>query len=298
MATSSVIERPGTGRLGRLRSLLAATPAVPFRLPEPNEPTPDPVAQRYRTIWISDVHLGTRDAKAELLLDFLKHTDAETMYLVGDLFDGWALKRSWYWRQSHNDVVQKILRKVRKGTRVIYLPGNHDEIMRGFTGLQFGGVHVEPFAIHTAADGRRYLVLHGDQFDGVVRHAKWLALLGDHAYKVALVVNRWLNVVRRRLGLPYWSLSAYLKRRVKNAVDFMSSFESAVAHEAHAHGVDGVICGHIHHAQMREIDGLAYANDGDWVESCTALVEHDDGQLEILRWAEIVEQRTTPARVA
>lgn len=244
---------------------------------------------RYRTIWISDIHLGTRGCKAELLLEFLRHTHAETLFLVGDIVDGWRLKRSWYWNQSHNDVVQKLLRKARKGTNVIYVPGNHDEALRDFTELQFGGITVQMEAIHQTADGRRLLVTHGDHFDGIVTYAKWLALLGDAAYGFALNLNTWFNHLRRRMGLPYWSLSAYLKNRVKNAVEFISDYERAIAEEARRRHVDGVVCGHIHHAEIRMIDGILYCNDGDWVESCTALVEHFDGRLEILRWAELRE---------
>jgi UDP-2,3-diacylglucosamine pyrophosphatase LpxH len=242
--------------------------------------------RRYRAIWISDVHLGTRGCKAEFLLDFLRRTESDFLYLVGDIVDGWRLKRSWYWRQEHNDVLQKLLRKARKGARVVYIPGNHDEAGREYCGLQFGGVHVQKEAVHETADGRRLLVIHGDEFDAVVRYAKWLAVLGDRAYILLLAVNHWFNAARRRLGFPYWSLSAWLKGKVKNAVEYVSSFETAVAEEARRRGVDGVVCGHIHCAQIREIGGVLYCNDGDWVESCTALVEHFDGRLEILRWAE------------
>lgn len=242
---------------------------------------------RYRTIWISDIHLGTRGCKADYLIDFMRQTDSDYLYLVGDIIDGWRLKKSWYWNQSQNDVIQKILRKARKGTEVVYVPGNHDEALRDYTSMHFGGVAVEREAIHLTADGRRLLVLHGDDFDGVVTYARWLAFLGDRAYNVALTANHWFNLMRRRLGMPYWSLSAYLKHKVKNAVEFVSRFEGAVAAEARRRGVDGVVCGHIHHAEMRNIDGVLYCNDGDWVESCTALVEHLDGRLEIIRFAEI-----------
>ena len=242
---------------------------------------------RFRSIWISDIHLGTRGCNAELLLDFLRRTESDYLYLVGDIVDVWRMRRSWYWHQMHNDVIQKILRKARKGTRVIYVPGNHDESFRDFAGHRFGRVAILPEAIHTAADGRRYLVLHGDKFDGVVKYAKWLAVIGDRAYTAALALNLWFNRVRRRLGFPYWSLSAYLKHKVKNAVEYISSYETAVAAEARRRGADGVICGHIHTADIREMDGVLYCNDGDWVESCTALVEHTDGRLEILRWTEM-----------
>lgn len=243
-------------------------------------------ADRYRTIWISDIHLGTRGCKADLLLDFLRATESETLFLVGDIVDGWQIKRSWYWHQSHNDVVQKLLRKARKGTRVIYIPGNHDEALRDFTALRFGGIEVESDYVHDMADGRKFLVLHGDQFDAVVQSARWLAVLGDIAYEFALSVNTQFNRLRRRLGLGYWSLSSYLKYRVKNAVAYIGAFETAVADAARRRGVDGIVCGHIHHPEIRVIDGIVYCNDGDWVESCSALVEHFDGRLEILHWAD------------
>ena len=240
--------------------------------------------RQYRTIWISDVHLGTRGCKADFLIDFLRYNDAETIYLVGDIIDGWRLKRSWYWPQAHNDVVQKVLRKVRKGAQVIYVPGNHDEWLRDYTLMQFGGVDVAEEVIHVTADGRRLLVIHGDVFDAVVKHARSLALLGDGAYTAAIWLNRYFNKARRRLGYQYWSLSAYLKHRVKNAMQYIGSFADAVVDEALRRGVDGVVCGHIHYAEMREIKGVLYCNDGDWVESCTALVEHFDGRLELINW--------------
>jgi len=251
-------------------------------------PPPEPVSpHHWRTIWLSDIHLGTPGCKAEFLLDFLKHNESDELYLVGDIVDGWRLKRSWYWNQSHNDVVQKLLRKARKGTRVVYVPGNHDEMLREYLDLHFGGVHVIGEAIHTTADGRRLLVIHGDAFDGIVRYARWLAFLGDHAYSLALWINGWFNRARRALGLPYWSLSAWLKHKVKNAVKYIDDFEVALAGEARRRGLDGVVCGHIHKAEIRDIDGIAYLNDGDWVESCTALVEDWDGTLRILHWADV-----------
>ena len=257
---------------------LPDVPETPARSPGSSKTT------RYRTIWISDIHLGTRGCRADFLLDFLRHTESERLYLVGDIIDGWRLRRSWYWPQPHNDVVQKLLRKARKGTEVIFIPGNHDEFARQFGNMLFGGIVIKRQTIHRMADGRRFLVLHGDQFDNVVRYAKWLAFLGDWAYNLALSTNYWFNLARRKLGLPYWSLSAYLKQKVKNAVEYIGRFERAVASAAKSRGVDGVICGHIHHAEIREIDGITYCNDGDWVESCTALVEHFDGRLEILDW--------------
>ena len=265
-----------------LPAMLAAADA-----PEPEKDKPN---RKYRAIWISDVHLGTRGCKAEQLLKFLRETESEYLYLVGDIIDGWRLKRSWYWPQTHNDVVQKVLRKARKGTKVIYVPGNHDELVRDYVGLQFGGVAVEREAVHEMRDGRRFLVIHGDEFDVVVQFARPLAVLGDHAYRLALVLNTWVNAIRRRLGYPYFSLSAKLKHKVKNAVEFISRFEHAIAQEAAKREVDGVICGHIHHAEMRPMHGVEYCNDGDWVESCTALVEHLDGRLEILHETQYEEQ--------
>lgn len=247
----------------------------------------------YRTIWISDVHLGTRGCKADHLLDFLRHHEAENIFLVGDIFDGWQLKKSWLWTQAHNDVIQKILRKVRKGARAVYFPGNHDEFVHQYVGLQFGGITIERDLVHTTADGRRLLILHGDAFDGVVRYKKWLAVLGSRAYDMSILVNHWFNRVRKLLGLPYWSLSAYLKYKVKNACKFVSNFESALAQEARRRGVHGVVCGHIHRAEIRMIEGILYCNTGDWVESCTALVEHLDGRLEIIPWTAILSDEPT-----
>ena len=241
---------------------------------------------RHRTIFLSDVHLGTRGCQAELLLDFLRRNESETLYLVGDIVDGWRLKRWWYWPQSHNDVVQKIMRKARKNTNVIYIPGNHDEAARQYCQLTFGEVKVEQDAIHEMADGRRLLVIHGDQFDGIVRYARWLAILGDWAYAAALRLNTIFNWGRRKLGLPYWSLSAWAKNKVKTAVNFIGDFETCLANEARREGAEGVICGHIHHATIRDIGGIRYINTGDWVESCTAVAEHHDGRFELIRFAE------------
>lgn len=252
---------------------------------------------RLRTVFISDTHLGTAGCNADLLLDFLRSVKPETLYLVGDIIDGWRLKKGWYWPPRHNDVVRRILKMAKQGTRVIYVPGNHDEALRDFVGLNFGGVAVVAEAIHTTADGRKLLVLHGDEFDGVVLYARWLAFLGDHAYSLLLRLNIAFNAVRRRLGLPYWSLSAHLKRRVKNAVEFVCRFEEAVAHAARERGADGVVCGHIHTAEIRDMLGITYMNDGDWVESCTALVEHADGGMEIWDWAERTRARHAEAPV-
>jgi UDP-2,3-diacylglucosamine pyrophosphatase LpxH len=244
----------------------------------------EPKLSIYRTLFLSDVHLGTRGCQAGLLLDFLKYNDAGTIYLVGDMIDGWQLKNRWYWPQAHNDVVQMLLRKVRRGVRVIYVPGNHDEFTRSYTGSVFGGVEVVGHAYHVTADKKRLLIVHGDEFDIVVQHARWLAFFGDWAYTVALWSNLWLNKIRRKLGFPYWSVSAWAKLKVKNAVNFIGDFEVALAEAARRHDADGVVCGHIHHAAIRDIGGIVYVNTGDFVESCTAVAEHGDGRLEILRW--------------
>jgi UDP-2,3-diacylglucosamine pyrophosphatase LpxH len=243
-------------------------------------------ARRYRSLFLSDIHLGTKGCQAELLLDFIRHNDADTIYLVGDIVDGWRLRSGWYWPQAHNDVIQKLLRKARKGTRIVYLPGNHDEFLREYYGTHFGGIEVVETAIHEAADGKRYLVIHGDVFDLVVRHARWLAFLGDWAYVFALGVNTYVNRARRLFGLSYWSLSQWAKLKVKNAVNYIGEFETTLANEAVRHEVDGVICGHIHHAAICDDYGTRYINCGDWVESCTAVAEHDDGRFEILTWTQ------------
>ncbi len=256
---------------------------------------PDGPAQRYRTIWISDIHLGTSGCQANYLLDFLRHNDSEYLYLVGDIIDGWQLKKGWYWPQAHNDVVQKIMRKARKGTQVVYIPGNHDEAARQFCDLAFGDIQVRGEAFHTTLAGKRLWIVHGDLFDGVIQHAKWLAYLGDSAYTLILLLNRWFNRIRSRLGFQYWSLSQYLKHQVKNAVNFISSFENAMTDEARRRGCDGVVCGHIHKAEIRDIDGVLYCNDGDWVESLSALVETMEGELKIVYWTVMQSPPVTPA---
>lgn len=240
--------------------------------------------ERLRAIFISDLHIGTPGFQASALLDFLKHHPSDVIYLVGDIVDGWQLRRRWFWPQSHNDVVQKLLRRARKGCRVIYVPGNHDEFARHFVGHAFGGVEVLHDTSHTTAQGLKLWVVHGDHFDGVIQCAKWLAYVGDWLYEFSLRMNRHLNSFRARMGWGYWSLSAYLKLKVKKAVNFISDFEVAVATEAKRRGYDGVVCGHIHHAEIRDVNGVLYCNDGDWVESRTALVERADGRLEIIHW--------------
>ncbi|AJY21049.1 MULTISPECIES: UDP-2,3-diacylglucosamine diphosphatase [Burkholderia] len=253
---------------------------------------PEPSAHRYRTIWLSDIHLGSSGCQAPYLLDFLRHNDSEYLYLVGDIIDGWQLKKGWYWPQAHNDVVQKVLRKARKGTQVVYIPGNHDEGARQFCDLAFGDIQVRGEAFHTTLAGKRLWIVHGDLFDGVIQHAKWLAYLGDTLYTLILVLNRWFNRIRSRLGFQYWSLSQYLKHQVKNAVNFISQFETVMTDEARRRGCDGVVCGHIHKAEIRDIDGVLYCNDGDWVESLSALVETMEGELKIVYWTAM---RTAPS---
>ena len=243
---------------------------------------------RFRTIFISDLHLGTSGCQAKRLLEFLKVTESDKLYLVGDIIDGWQLKRRWYWHQTHNDVVQLVLKKAKKGTKVIFVPGNHDESVRQFIGLDFGGIKIRDEHVHTTAAGKKMLVLHGDRFDGVIACAKWLAYVGDSLYTMILKFNQVYNGWRARAGLPYWSLSQYLKLKVKNAVSYISSFEQALAAEARKQGVDGVICGHIHKPEIRDIDGILYCNDGDWVESLSALVEEPDGQLRLIDWHEVM----------
>lgn len=239
-----------------------------------------------RALFISDVHLGSTGCQAEKLLSFLRHHDADTIYLIGDIVDGWRLRKTWFWPQFHNDVVQKLLRKARKGTRIIYIPGNHDEFMRNYIGHKFGGIEIADRYIHETLSGARFLVIHGDQFDIVVRHAKWLALLGDWAYEVALWSNTWINVIRRKLGFGYWSLSNWAKLKVKNAVSFIGKYEEALASAAADDKLDGVICGHIHHATITKRAGIDYLNTGDWVESCTAIVEDKNGRFELVNWTE------------
>jgi UDP-2,3-diacylglucosamine pyrophosphatase LpxH len=254
---------------------------------EPDGPLPMPL-RRFRAIFISDWHLGTPGCQAAALLEFLRCTESDYLYLVGDIIDGWQLRRRWYWHQLHNDVIQKVLRKVRKGTQVVYVPGNHDEAARHYVGVDFGGVAIRHEATHVTSAGLRLLVTHGDRFDGVVTCAKWLALLGDRLYTLILKLNQHFNAARARLGMPYWSLSQFLKLKVKNAVSFITAFEEALAKEARTRDFDGVVCGHIHHAEIRRIDDVLYCNSGDWVESLTALVEAHDGTLTILRWQDML----------
>jgi UDP-2,3-diacylglucosamine pyrophosphatase LpxH len=241
---------------------------------------------RVRAMFLSDLHLGTKGCQADQVLSFLRAHESDVIYLVGDVVDGWALKGDWYWPQAHVDVIDELLRKARGGTRMIYIPGNHDEFLRDYYGTHFGGVEVVESCVHQALNGRRYLVIHGDLFDVVITQAKWLALIGGKAYDIAIALNTWFNAARRAFGMPYWSLSQWVKLKVKNAVAFIGAFEEALAAEAARREADGVICGHIHHAVIREAGASHYLNCGDWVESCTAIVEGFDGTFVIVRWAE------------
>jgi UDP-2,3-diacylglucosamine pyrophosphatase LpxH len=240
----------------------------------------------FRSIWISDVHLGTRDAQVEYLLDFLKQTRCDYLYLVGDIIDIWKMETGGYWPQHNNEVIRQVLAKANKGTQVVFVPGNHDELFRDYDGVFFCGVRVQLEAVHETADGRRLLVLHGDKFDCALRHGRWLNSIGSGAYDLLLWLNRRLNQWRRRFGFSYWSLSAYIKHRVRNAVTYASRFEQLVTKEARRRNFDGVICGHIHRPRLADFDGLLYANSGDWVENCTALAEDERGILHLIRWAE------------
>ncbi len=277
--------------IAKVASLPLSEPATPE--PDGNERT------RYRTIWISDVHLGTKGCNAEMLIDFLDRTDSETMYLVGDIIDGWRLQKKFFWPSTHNDIVWRLLKRAKRGTRIIYIPGNHDEMFRQFTGLNFGGIEIRRAAFHDTADGRRLMVLHGDEFDAVMISHRWLAFVGDWAYRTTMQLNVAVNGIRRALGMPYWSLSKAAKHKVKNAVEFIGKYEQLVAKAASERGVDGVVCGHIHTAEFREFEfegrRVEYWNDGDWVEGCNALVEHEDGRMEILHWPDVIKQREAAA---
>ncbi|MDR2857507.1 MAG: UDP-2,3-diacylglucosamine diphosphatase [Novosphingobium sp.] len=261
------------------------SPALSGNIPEWLD-LPDPRSfrpkRRHRTVWISDIHLGTRGCNAAMLADFLRSIECETLYLVGDIVDGWRLRKGWYWPDAHNEVVRRVLKMAHRGTRVVFIAGNHDEMLRDYAGMSFGGVELVLEAVHATADGRKLLVTHGDSFDGVVLYARWLAFLGDKAYSLLLRSNLWVNAIRRRFRLPYWSLSSYMKKRVKNAVQYVCRYEEALAHEAIHRGFDGIVCGHIHCAEIREIAGITYYNSGDWVESCTALAEDFQGRIAII----------------
>ncbi len=248
-------------------------------------PAGDVAPQRVRALFLSDIHLGTRGCQADALLDFLRHYESDYLYLVGDIIDFWSMSRAIHWTPAQNTVVQKLLRRARKGTQVIFIPGNHDEALREYAGTVFGDIPIHLDHVHVAADGRRYWLVHGDDFDQVTRHHRWVALLGDVVYNALVRINAWMSRMRRRLGIAgYWSLAGYAKRKVKSAISFIYDFEDSVMHEARARGVDGVICGHIHAAALREVQGLVYMNCGDWVDSCTAIVEHFDARFAIVDW--------------
>jgi len=245
---------------------------------------------KVRSVWISDIHLGFRGCSADYLLDFLRHVECDYLYLVGDIIDIWEMKKRLFWPQEHNNVIRTLLGKAKHDSKVIYIPGNHDELLRDFNGTMFGNVEIKNEAIHTTTDGKRLLIIHGDQFDSVVQCSPLLSKIGSRLYDYLLRANRWVNYIRRKLGFTYWSLAAFLKHKVKNAVQYIGNFEQAIAYEASKKGVDGVVCGHIHRAEITQLHDIDYFNCGDWVESCTALIEHSDGTMEIIKWAELYPQ--------
>lgn len=268
-------------------------PAITGERGERDEPAQRP---KVRSIFLSDIHLGTRACQAGRLLSFLRHYESEYLYLVGDIVDFWAMSRGIYWSRAQNTFVQKVLKRARHGSRVIFVPGNHDEALREYVGTSFGDIDLVQETVHTAADGRRYAVLHGDEFDQVTRHHRWVAVLGDVSYNLLVRLNVWLSLVRRTFGISgYWSLAGYAKRKVKSAVSFIYDFEDSVMRAVRARGLDGVICGHIHSAAIRDVEGLTYINCGDWVDSCTAIVEHYDGRMELVDW--IAEPGLDPEQV-
>ena len=252
----------------------------------------------FKTVWVSDVHLGSRACRVQLLLDFLRQTRCDTLYLVGDIIDLESLRESFFWPTAHTEVLRVLLKKSQEGTRVVYIPGNHDNLFRDYDGMVFGNVEIRREAIHETADGRRLLVLHGDEFDSVIKASPLLEALGNRAYSFVLKLNRYVNLLRRAFGFPYWSIAAYLKHKVKNAVKYIANFERALAQEAQRRGLDGAVCGHIHRAEISQIDGVLYCNDGDWVESCTTLTEDFNGRLSLLRWTESKEVITHSGALA
>ena len=263
---------------------------------EKDDPHPESeTVRKHRSIWISDVHLGTKGSKAELLADFLKHNDCDTLYLVGDIIDGWRLQKKTYWPQTHVNVIRRILTRSKRGTRVIYITGNHDEFLRRYSGMSFGNIYLADECVHEAPDGSKYWVIHGDAFDSIVCNQKWLALIGDWAYESLLKLNVVFNGARNILGMDYWSLSSYLKYKVKKAVNFISSYEKTLVYECRRRGYQGVICGHIHHPEVTVRDNIRYANSGDWVESCSALVEDQQGNLEVINWLDSTRKQQAVA---
>lgn len=242
--------------------------------------------KKYRAVWISDVHLGFKECKAEYLLHFLQSIECDFLYLVGDIIDVWSLKRNFYWPQAHNNIVRAILDKARSGTRVVYVPGNHDEMLRHYQGTSFGNIVFRNEYVHTTKTGDRFLILHGDEFDGVIQCGRLATFFGNHAYDFLLFINRHFNHARRYLGLNYWSLATFLKSKIKNAMQYVKNFEQAAVYAARKRSTQGVICGHIHHAEIKKLNGIVYLNTGDWVENCTALVEKQNGEIELLHWSE------------
>ena len=243
-------------------------------------------SSHYRTIWISDLHIGSTQCQADTLLDFLRHNDSDKLYLVGDIIDFWALSKKTYWPQEHNTIIQKFLRKARHGTQIIYIPGNHDENVRDYDTHVFGGIVVKKSDIHTTLEGKRFLIVHGDEYDTIAKHHRWIAKIGSVGYDYLIEINRLLRMFRQFFGIKSnFSLAAFVKYKVKNVVQFISEYEASIVHSLKNAHLDGVICGHIHHAEIKEIEGFLYVNTGDFVESCTAIVEHYDGRLELIRWA-------------
>jgi len=240
------------------------------------------MVQKFRALFISDVHLGTPWTQADRLLEWLAHVDAETIYLVGDIIDFWRIRRGGVWPSSHSAVLEALLRKSHAGTRIVFIPGNHEDGLKRYCGTRFGTIEIERSIVHATATGKRYLVVHGDDYDFVARYARWLAQIGDRSYAAALAFNRVFNKFRLALGRDYWSISAFLKRSVKAGVGRVGKFESALAAEAIRNDATGVICGHIHHAESRMLGQVHYVNIGDWVESCTAVVETAVGELQVL----------------
>jgi UDP-2,3-diacylglucosamine pyrophosphatase LpxH len=243
----------------------------------------------YRSVFLSDIHLGTQACQAKALLSFFKTFECEKIYLVGDIIDCWAMSKKKIWSQFHSDVIQKLLRRARKGVEIVYIPGNHDEMLREYCDAEFGHIILVKECIHVGIDGKLYLVTHGDQFDVVIKNAKWMAHLGSWAYDVSIDIGRWVSKIRSFFNMAQWSLSSYLKYRVKESVNFIGDYETTLANYVRSKKLDGIICGHIHHANIRDISDIRYMNCGDWVESCTALVEHHDGRFEIIRWSDYVD---------
>ncbi len=241
---------------------------------------------KYRSIFISDIHLGTKFSKADAFLDFMRNNESQNLYLVGDIIDGWAIKRKIKWTQSHSDVIQKLLRKARKGTNVYYITGNHDEFLRSFLPLVLGDrIFLQNEANYTDLSGKCYYITHGDFFDAITMTKKWLAVLGDYGYDLLLHLNEPIQKVRKWLGIRrYWSLSKYVKDNIKSSVSFITDFETILANYARQKKYDGIICGHIHKAEIKDINDIQYLNCGDWVESCTAVVETLEGEWKIIEW--------------